>query len=1372
MTAVPRLTEPTSCLACSTVRQMAGSVLAVVMGTILVAAWSVPSTLSAHAPVVSGVGFNTALALALAGMALLMPRQRRWLGGLVAAISAGVLLQYLFAWQPPDGFWRIALNVDAKELSWPGRMAPLSAFSLLCAGLALAALERPRTLPAQILLQAVPGLVLAAAVGGILNRFLDGLLFVATLDRYAVMSPPTMMALCVFIAGYLAAMMETPWFRAFYSRREERQTMVISLAGLFAALLLGSAAAVAVLGKQTQKTAEQELSRSVRAQAAIFPLVVSSEVNSLHARTEKLMPGTDLQALLHDLAGQEGAAWLDKADGSTVLRTGSAPGNSQFRLRLQNTGAVWLTWNRRWFLEIHMPAVRWQGTLVVQAPLPELEAIFMGRLADAAGGMETRLCGRVDIDHDRMACFPSMFMPHPLLASMHYNHTRIPMWYALEGRHGVAVAPDYRGVMVVAAYTQVPELGLGLVRKIDAEKMFQPIRAAVWQAIGIMAIIGGLAALLIYLRVRRVVRHAVETGRQLRGVLDVLPVGVWVTDASGRFILHNPVGKRIWAREEWTGMTTCCGCKGCWHDTGKGIEPRDWALDRAIERGETSLDEVIEIECFDGSRRVISNSALPLRDERGAIVGAVAVNMDITERIRADEELRRSRDLLRNIVENAPIRVFWKDTESRYLGCNTAFARDAGFSCQDDLLGKDDFQMPWREQAGQYRDDDRRIMQSGIPDIGYEEQQTSPDGNTVWLRTSKVPLRDGAGKVVGVLGIYDDITESRHTMEALLYSRRSLAEAQRIGRMGSWELDLESGELAWSEEIFHIFEINPERFGASYESFLALIHPDDRDRVNDAYTESLKLRTPYEIEHRLLFPGGRVKHVRERCETLYGEDGRPLKSVGTVQDVTEHVLALEEIQRLEREFSSLAEHLPDIVSRFDRGLRRIYINPEIEKATGMSRECLLGKTPIELCVSEKVAEIFTNALRRVFFTGEPEMFEFEFTTKSGIARYFHARAVPEYDASGKVGTVLAIARDISALKGAAAVLLESEERLHGVTSNVPGMVFQCCRHAREDVLRFTYVSNGARWLLGVGATALQRDANALVGLVVPEDVGSFLDSMKQSQTDLSLWNWEGRLVTPGGESRWINLRATPRNYDEDRCMWDGVAINITESKASEERLIQSKNMLRELSAHLESVREEERKRIAREIHDELGQTLTALRIDVSLARLGFGESSPQLMERLQSMTQLVDRTIKTARHVTSSLRPGALDLGIVAALEWLVDEFTKYAGIPCELVLGDGDITLNEFAATAVFRIIQESLTNIARHAVASQVEIIVTRNDTRLCVEVRDNGRGFDPGAVERRKSFGLVGMRERVAMLDGEFELDSAQGRGTRISVCVPVA
>jgi PAS domain S-box-containing protein len=921
-------------------------------------------------------------------------------------------------------------------------------------------------------------------------------------------------------------MAETPWFRRFYAAREERQALAIGLTGFVAALLLGGAASVAVLGRQMQTTVEEELTRSVQNQTTTFPLLLSSALHSLHARVSKLMSHTDLTAVLRELAGPDGAAWLEGTDGATKLHAGLPAGDPRFRLRLdnttpawlawnrENTSPAWLTWNHGWMLEIHFPAVQGQGTIVVQEPVPELDSLFTEALSGMEGGVETRLCGRADNEH--MVCFPSVFMAQPLVMPMHYNGEKTPMWYALEGQRGIIVAPDYRGIMVLAAYAPAAELGLGMVRKVDVERMYQPIRTTVWRAIAIITAIGTIAALLIYLRVGFVVRRAVETGRQLRGVLDALPVGVWLTDASGQFILNNAVGSRIWGGERWVGIAQYGEYKSWWHDTGKRIEARDWAVARAVERGETSLDEVVDIESFDGSRKTINNSALPLRDEKGAITGAVVVCKDITERVRADAEIRR----------------------------------------------------------------------------------------------------------------------------------------------------------------------------------------------------------------------------------------------------------------LEREFHSLAENLPDSVSRFDSELRHIYVNPEVEKFTGLSRDCLLGKTHVELDIPDREAEIWTHALRRVFSTGEPEMFEFESVTQGGSVKYYHTRAVPECDASGTIESVLTIARDISTLKGAEAVLRESEERLHRITSNVPGMVFQCCRHAGDKTLQFTYISNGAKWLLGLDAAAILRDGRVFIDFIVPDDRRSFRTSMAQSQEELSFWNWEGRIVTEDGEPRWINLRATPRRHGENVCMWDGVAINITESKTSEEKLVDSQNMLRELSAHREGVREEERKRIAREIHDELGQTLTALRMDVSLARLGFGESNPLLMERLQSMTQLVDRTIKTARHVTTSLRPGALDLGIVAALEWLVEEFVGYVGISCELVLGDGDIALSELTATAVFRIVQESLTNIARHAEATQVEIIVSRFDGQLWFEVRDNGKGFDPHAVASRKSFGLVGIRERVAMMEGVFEIDSEPGQGTRVRVCVPVA
>jgi hypothetical protein len=501
-------------------------------------------------------------------------------------------------------------------------------------------------------------------------------------------------------------------------------------------------------------------------------------------------------------------------------------------------------------------------------------------------------------------------------------------------------------------------------------------------------------------------------------------------------------------------------------------------------------------------------------------------------------------------------------------------------------------------------------------------------------------------------------------------------------------------------------------------------------------------------------------------EAMYRQHSKLITTADLLEKVRQ---ADAEVRRLELEFRSLAENLPDIVSRFDRNLRRIYVNPEFEKATGISREFALGKTHMELGVSDELSRVWTDRLNKVFATGT--MYEFEFINMNGtVRRQYQARSVPEFDSSGKVQTVLTIARDITALKESERTLRESEARFQVMTANVPGMVFQCIRQAEQ--FHFSYISNGAESLLGVSAQSIEQNKDELISRISAECRQAFHDTLERSQQDMALWNWEGHVTAADGSIKWINLRATPRSTDEGHCIWDGVAFNVTESKHNEEKLLESQLMLRELSAHLESVREEERKHIAREIHDELGQALTALRMDVSLARLGFGESNPELMIRLKSMSKLVHRTVEIARHITTSLRPGALDMGITAALEWLVEEFTGYTKIPCELAISDGNISLDEFSATAVFRIVQESLTNIARHSSATQAEVIVTRSNDELCFEICDNGIGFDPASTANRKSFGLIGIKERVAMLNGSFEINSRHGVGTRLRVRIPVA
>lgn len=228
--------------------------------------------------------------------------------------------------------------------------------------------------------------------------------------------------------------------------------------------------------------------------------------------------------------------------------------------------------------------------------------------------------------------------------------------------------------------------------------------------------------------------------------------------------------------------------------------------------------------------------------------------------------------------------------------------------------------------------------------------------------------------------------------------------------------------------------------------------------------------------------------------------------------------------------------------------------------------------------------------------------------------------------------------------------------------------------------------------------------------------------------------------------------------------------DISEIHHAQEAMAESRYKLRALAAHQEDMLELERKHIAREVHDELGQLLTALKMDLSLVRLRFAENRP-LLGMIEEMRTLVDRTINVVRQVASNLRPAALDLGLTPALEWLVDDFAKRGSIRCILDAGDGEIVLDDSQSTAVFRVIQESLTNIARHAQASEVTISLRASGGRLQVVVKDDGRGFDTEVVGKTRGFGLFGMRERVLALGGTLSIGSAPGKGTTVTIELPL-
>lgn len=230
--------------------------------------------------------------------------------------------------------------------------------------------------------------------------------------------------------------------------------------------------------------------------------------------------------------------------------------------------------------------------------------------------------------------------------------------------------------------------------------------------------------------------------------------------------------------------------------------------------------------------------------------------------------------------------------------------------------------------------------------------------------------------------------------------------------------------------------------------------------------------------------------------------------------------------------------------------------------------------------------------------------------------------------------------------------------------------------------------------------------------------------------------------------------------------------DITEQKKAQEELERSRQDLRNLSAHLQSVREEESTRLARKIHDELGQSLTALQMDLSWMENRLPPENKDIREKTRSMSALLDETIDSVHKLTMELRPSMLDdLGLPAAVEWQAGDFQKRSGIRCQVTIRCGNDSIDRELATALFRILREILTNIARHAKATTCRVLLTQNEKELSLEVTDNGIGITQWQVDDPQSFGMIGMRERAHLWGGTVHVRNAKPSGTMVRVVIPL-
>ena len=344
-------------------------------------------------------------------------------------------------------------------------------------------------------------------------------------------------------------------------------------------------------------------------------------------------------------------------------------------------------------------------------------------------------------------------------------------------------------------------------------------------------------------------------------------------------------------------------------------------------------------------------------------------------------------------------------------------------------------------------------------------------------------------------------------------------------------------------------------------------------------------------------------------------------------------------------------------------------------------------------------------------------------------------------------------------------LRDSEERYRAIVEDQTELI---CRFLSDGTL--TFVND-------IYCRYFGRSREDLIGqsfftLILDEDKPDVLEKIDSLSYEHPVVTCEYRVTIPDGSlcwQQWTNRAICDIHNTIVECQ--AVGRDITIRKKAEQELKNSREQLRNLSAHLQSVREKERMVIAREIHDELGQELTALKMDLVWLKNRLPGDQVAFHDKMKSMVELVDRTGETVQRISAELRPGLLDdLGLAAAIEWQTEEFQRRTGILCEVSLDPDDFIANQEISTAIFRIFQETLTNIVRHASASRVDVTLHDKDNEITLKVSDNGRGITEEQVFHPQSLGILGIRERVDLFSGTVSIIGSPNKGTTITVRIP--
>ncbi len=782
-------------------------------------------------------------------------------------------------------------------------------------------------------------------------------------------------------------------------------------------------------------------------------------------------------------------------------------------------------------------------------------------------------------------------------------------------------------------------------------------------------------------------------------------------------------------------------------------EARGTPFAKAYQRALKTQTPIVLEDYYEPFDRWFENRIYPSKD------GLSIFFTEITERKKAEQFVRASQERLTRIVETIPDGITIVDREGAITFANSSAERILGLT-RAGITQRTYNDPQWKittVDGGPFPDDElpfARVKAGGGSVYNVEHAIVYPDGKRVVLSINASALVDGDGNFDGMVASITDITERMRAQEELQRGERVLRLFIEYSPAAIAMFDREMKYIVASRRYLIDYELGEQNVvGRShYEIF-----PEIPERWKEIHRRCLAGATERNEEDPFPRASGKLDWIRWEIRPWYEADGEIGGIILFSEVITERKRTTEQV----RYQANLLANVNDAVLASDENFVLTAWNKAAERIYGWKAEEVIGKSGAEILQTEFLTISRPEAIKQLIESGE-YLAEVINLRKDGAKIYIETRTTALRDPIGKTVGYVSINRDITERKRAEDELRESEQRFTtlfersafvAVLSSLPNGIILNVNMAFEQVLGFTKEE-------AIGRTTLELGINP--------DAAGRQRVLAQLQTQGSAREVELELHTKSGETRVFSINVDLIDIGDEKYILNTMQ-DITKRKQAEVELRLSRDRLADLSRRLSEIRESEARTIGRELHDQVGQMLTALKLTLEIAAQLPSEAAAN---KLSGAQELIEELMNRVSRLTLDLRPPMLDdLGLLPALLWHINHYQEQTGIEVEFVHGGvGGRRFSLQIETTVYRIVQEALTNVVRHARATRVRIEVRTRSDQMEIQIEDNGAGFDP-QVAYSKNRGLGGMRERISLLNGTINIESHMGGGSHISIMLPM-